>query len=66
LLSDTHYLAQIDGSRAANLPATGIARHCGNRPAGATLRDVVCVVHADGAHHRDVNHGFANRLAATP
>ena len=29
----------------------------------ATLRDVVLVVRADEAHHRDVNHGFADALA---
>ena len=29
----------------------------------ATLRDVVLVVRADEAHHRDVNHGFASELA---
>jgi ubiquinol oxidase len=28
----------------------------------AVLRDVVLVVRADEAHHRDVNHGFANEL----
>jgi ubiquinol oxidase len=27
------------------------------------LRDVVLVVRADEAHHRDVNHGFASELA---
>ena len=32
-------------------------------PADARLRDVVEVVRADEAHHRDVNHGFANELA---
>ena len=32
----------------------------------ATLRDVVLVVRADEAHHRDVNHGFANELAGLP
>jgi hypothetical protein len=31
-----------------------------------TLRDVVLVVRADEAHHRDVNHGFANELAGLP
>jgi hypothetical protein len=30
----------------------------------AEMRDVVCVVRADEAHHRDVNHGFATQLAA--
>jgi len=34
--------------------------------ADATLRDVVLVVRADEAHHRDVNHGFANDLAGLP
>ena len=32
----------------------------------STLRDVVLVVRADEAHHRDVNHGFANELAGLP
>ena len=32
-------------------------------PADATLRDVVLLVRADEAHHRDVNHGFASKLA---
>ena len=32
----------------------------------ATLRDVVLVVRADEAHHRDVNHGFASDLAGRP
>jgi ubiquinol oxidase len=31
--------------------------------ADATLRDVVLVVRADEAHHRDVNHSFATALA---
>ena len=34
--------------------------------APATLRDVVLVVRADEAHHRDVNHRFANELAGMP
>lgn len=34
--------------------------------AAATLRDVVLVVRADEAHHRDVNHGFASKLAGEP
>ncbi len=35
-------------------------------PADATLRDVVLVVRADEAHHRDINHGFASKLAGKP
>ena len=32
--------------------------------ADARLRDLVEVVRADEAHHRDVNHGFASQLSA--
>lgn len=32
----------------------------------ATLRDVVLVVSDDEAHHRDVDHRFANTLAGRP
>lgn len=32
----------------------------------ATLRDVVLLVRADEAHHRDVNHGFASKLGGQP
>jgi hypothetical protein len=35
-------------------------------PEGSTLRDVVLVVRADDAHHRDVNHAFASELAGLP
>jgi ubiquinol oxidase len=30
------------------------------------LRDVVLVVRADEAHHRDVNHGYAAELGGLP
>ena len=62
VISYTHYLAEIDEGRSENVPAPAIARTYWNLPAGATLRDVVLVVRADEAHHRDVNHGFANEL----
>src|SRR3712207_7549036 len=45
-------------SRAENVPAPEIARRYWGLADGATLRDVVLVVRADEAHHRDVNHGF--------
>jgi len=61
--SYTHYLAEIDAGRHADVPAPAIARHYWNLPETATLRDVVLVVRADEAHHRDVNHGFADQLA---
>ena len=66
VISYTHYLAEIDEGRSANVPAPAIALRYWNLPADATLRDVVLVVRADEAHHRDVNHGFANELAGLP
>ncbi|HQN52667.1 MAG TPA: alternative oxidase, partial [Phenylobacterium sp.] len=48
------------------VPAPQIAIRYWSLPATATLRDVVLVVRADEAHHRDVNHGFANALAGLP
>jgi ubiquinol oxidase len=66
VISYTHYLAEIDEGRSANVPAPAIARAYWGLPADATLRDVVLVVRADEAHHRDVNHAFANELADLP
>ena len=66
VISYTHYLAEIDEGRSENVAAPEIARRYWNLPADATLRDVVLVVRADEAHHRDVNHGFANELAGAP
>jgi ubiquinol oxidase len=66
VISYTHYLAEIDEGRSPNVPAPRIARRYWNLPATATLRDVVEVVRADEAHHRDVNHGYANELGGLP
>lgn len=63
VISYTHYLKEIDEGRSANVPAPAIARHYWKLDQTATLRDVVLVVRADEAHHRDVNHGFADELA---
>jgi len=63
VISYTLYLRDIDEGRSANLPAPAIARHYWKLDADATLRDVVLAVRADEAHHRDVNHGFADELA---
>ncbi|WP_411286840.1 alternative oxidase, partial [Phenylobacterium sp.] len=60
VISYTHYLAEIDEGRSPNVAAPAIAIRYWDLPATATLRDVVLVVRADEAHHRDVNHGFAN------
>lgn len=66
VISYTHYLAEIDEGRSENVPAPEIARRYWGLPDDATLRDVVLVVRADEAHHRDVNHGFADQLAGQP
>ena len=66
VISYTHYLQEIDEGRSPNVPAPAIAKHYWKLPADATLRDVVLVVRADEAHHRDVNHGFASQLAGEP
>ena len=63
VISYTLYLKEIDEGRSPNLPAPAIARHYWKLADDATLRDVVLVVRADEAHHRDVNHGFADELA---
>lgn len=56
------YLADIDAGKYENVPAPQIAIEYWGLPKEARLRDVVMVVRADEAKHRDVNHGFANRL----
>jgi ubiquinol oxidase len=66
VFSYTLYLKEIDEGRSPNVPAPEIAKRYWNLPEGATLRDVVLVVRADEAHHRDVNHGFANELGGLP
>ena len=64
--SYTLYLQEIDEGRSPNVPAPAIARHYWKLADDATLRDVVLVVRADEAHHRDVNHGYASTLAGEP
>lgn len=66
VISYTHYLAEIDEGRSQNVPAPAIAQRYWGLPESATLRDVVVVVRADEAHHRDVNHGFASELGGLP
>jgi ubiquinol oxidase len=65
VISYTHYLAEIDAGRSPNVAAPEIAKRYWKLPETATLRDVVLVVRADEAHHRDVNHGFAADLAGS-
>lgn len=62
VLSYTLYLKEIDEGRSPDVPAPELAKRYWGLPEDSTLRDVVLVVRADEAHHRDVNHGFANEL----
>ncbi|MGB8883540.1 MAG: alternative oxidase [Azonexus sp.] len=61
--SYTEYLAGVDDGSYANVPAPKVAIDYWNLSADACLRDVIIVVRADEAQHRDVNHEFADRLA---
>lgn len=61
--SYTHYLAEIDAGRHANVPAPEIAISYWKLKPGARLRDVVLAVREDEENHRDVNHCFADKLA---
>jgi ubiquinol oxidase len=62
VLSYSLYLEEIDAGRHANPPAPEIAMRYWGLPAGSTLRDVILVIRADEAHHRDTNHYMANTL----
>ncbi|KAH7434435.1 hypothetical protein KP509_06G017700 [Ceratopteris richardii] len=58
--SYTQYLHEIDAGRLPNVPAPAIAIDYWRLPKDASIRDVVEVVRADEAHHRDVNHFAAD------
>ena len=62
----THYLADIDEGRVPNPPAPRIVLNYWQLQEGTTLCDVVLVVRADEAHHRDVNHEFASIRTGAP
>jgi len=62
VISYTLYLKEIDEGRSPNVPAPAIAKHYWKMADDATLRDVVLMVRADEAHHRDVNHGYSSKL----
>lgn len=66
VISYTLYLKEIDEGRSPNVPAPAIAKHYWKMPDDATLRDVVLLVRADEAHHRDINHGYASTIGGTP
>lgn len=54
--SYTEFLKELDKGNIENVPAPAIAIDYWQLPPNSTLRDVVTVVRADEAHHRDVNH----------
>ena len=62
VISYTQYLAEVEEGRHENIPAPQIAIDYWDMPSDATLKDVIEVVRADEAEHRDVNHGFADDL----
>lgn len=64
VFSYTEYLAGVDDGTYENIPAPRIAIDYWELAPEARLRDVILVVRADEAGHRDVNHGFADELAA--
>ena len=61
--SYTEYLKAIDDGTIANVAAPQIAIDYWKLASDARLRDVIMAIRADEAHHRDVNHGFADALA---
>ena len=63
--SYTEYLAGVDNGTYANIPAPEIAIDYWKLAPDARLRDVIIVVRADEAHHRDVNHEFADELGSS-
>lgn len=62
VISYTAYLAEVDAGRHENVPAPQIAIDYWQLPSDARLRDVIIAVRADEAEHRDVNHGFVDRI----
>jgi len=62
VISYTQYLEEVDAGRHENVPAPQIAIDYWGLPEDAKLRDVIIVVRADEAGHRDVNHAFADTI----
>jgi ubiquinol oxidase len=62
VISYTQYLHEIDNGAHENVAAPQIAIDYWGLSEDATLRDVVMVIRADEAEHRDVNHGFVDAM----
>ncbi|RWW16359.1 hypothetical protein GW17_00019765 [Ensete ventricosum] len=60
--SYTEYLKDLEAGKIDNVSAPPIAIDYWRLPADATLKDVVVIVRADEAHHRDVNHFASVRI----
>jgi ubiquinol oxidase len=63
VVSYTEYLEEIDAGKVENVAAPDIAKDYWKLPDNARLRDVVEVIRADEAYHRDTNHTFADEIA---
>ena len=61
--SYTEYLDGVDKGTYPNVAAPQVAIDYWKLPPDALLREVIVVIRADEAHHRDVNHQFADELA---
>ncbi|KAK4271258.1 hypothetical protein QN277_019975 [Acacia crassicarpa] len=59
--SYTEHLMAIENGKVENVPAPAIAIDYWRLPKDATVKDVIVVIRADEAHHRDVNH-FASDI----
>ncbi|MEP3945993.1 alternative oxidase [Ascidiaceihabitans sp.] len=64
VISYTQYLEELDAGRVENVPAPELAIEYWKLEPDARLRDVILVVRADEAGHRDRNHEMADELAA--
>ncbi len=64
VVSYTAFLKDIDDGKTENVPAPAYAIEYWKLDASARLRDVVIAVRLDEAGHRDVNHAFADEIAA--
>eukprot|EP01100_Stratorugosa_tubuloviscum_P001686 TRINITY_DN1383_c0_g2_i1.p1 TRINITY_DN1383_c0_g2~~TRINITY_DN1383_c0_g2_i1.p1 ORF type:complete len:309 (-),score=120.03 TRINITY_DN1383_c0_g2_i1:108-1034(-) len=58
--SYTNMLIDIDAGKLSNCPAPNVAIQYWGLPPDSTLRDVIIVVRADEADHRDVNHKLSH------
>ena len=61
--SYTEYLAGVEDGSYENVTAPDIAIDYWKLAPDARLREIIIVVRADEASHRDVNHEFANKLS---